>query len=60
MSANRLRLVLTAIFVAVMVALLLWGRSRDHTIAVRQTLDRMDRDVDAAKAAAAGAAISAG
>ena len=59
MSPNRLRLILTAIFIAITVLLLWWGSTRVTHDASRQTLEQMDRDVQAAKAAAAAAAASA-
>ncbi len=60
MSPNRLRLVLTAIFVAIVIALLWWGSVHVKHDAVQQTLERMGQDVQAAKAAADAAAASAG
>jgi hypothetical protein len=59
MDANRLRLILTAVLVVIVVALLLWGRAIDHNARVQQTLQQMDRDVAAAKAASDAAAHSA-
>ena len=59
MSANRLKLILAGIVIVVMVALMLWFPSHQHHVAVRQMIDRADRDVAAAKAAADDAAASA-
>jgi len=58
-NAGRLRLILTAALVAVIVALLFWGRAIDRNAQVQQTLRQMDQDVAAAKAASDSAAKSA-
>lgn len=59
MSANRLRLILSFVFILVMLGLLLWGRAQQHATERQQTLEQMHRDVAAARAAADSAARSA-
>jgi hypothetical protein len=60
MSSKRNRLILGLSLVALVLAILLWGRARLSEDAVQHTIDRMDRDAAAAKAAADAAAVSAG
>ncbi len=58
MSANRLRLLL-GVFFALVIVLVIWGRTWQHDAELANRLQGMDRDVAAAKAAAAEAARSA-
>ena len=59
MSPNRLRLILTPIFVALAVAILWWGRSHVNHVATARAIEQADRDAAAAAASAAAAATSA-
>ena len=53
------RLAVVALLIAIIGALLFLGQARVHSETMQQTLDRMDRDVAAAKAAAGRAEVSA-
>jgi len=59
MSVNRLKLIGAGIVILVMVALMLWFPSHAHQAALRDAVERADRDVAAARAAADDAAASA-
>ena len=59
MSANHLKLIAAAAIIVLMAALMLWFPSHAHQAAVQRIIDRADRDVAAAKAAADDAAASA-
>jgi hypothetical protein len=59
MMANRSRLTLAILVVAAVATILLWSSYRQQQAEIQQTIDRADRDVAAAKAAAAEAAGSA-
>jgi type II secretory pathway component PulM len=59
MTANRLRLALTLLFVMAMAALLVWSPGDADRAAAQRRLDAMESDVAAAKDAAARAANSA-
>jgi hypothetical protein len=59
MNVNKAKLVAAGIFILVMIALMLWFPSHARQVAIRQTVEKADHDVAAAKAAADSAAQSA-
>ena len=59
MSASQRACVLAAMAMILLAGGIVWENTRLRQNSVQQTLERMNREVDAAKAAASSAAVSA-